>query len=70
MACSIDLCRLFDRSMVEPENDVTVVIEFRTSDGNRFVGIMRENSKGAGGIEGQTADSGGVNVMLVQNAVD
>lgn len=70
MLCGIDLLSLFDWAVIEPEDDVSVIVEFWARHRDWFVGIMREDGKRAGSIEGQTPDRRRVNVVLVKDALD
>ena len=59
----VDLLGLFNRPMVEPKNDVPVVAivgKVRPCDRQRLIGIMGENSEGAGGVKANALDLGRV----------
>ena len=56
--------------MVQPEHDVPVIVKFGPGHGDGLIGIVGEDSKGAGSIKCQTADGGRVNVMLVEYTLD
>ena len=64
MARRIDLLGLFDWSMVEPEDNVTVIVEVRPGHGDRLVRFAGEDGKRAGGIETDTTDRISIDVML------
>ncbi len=51
--------------MVEPENDVSIVVESRSGHRDRLVCIVREDGKRAGSIKGHTTYGAGVDAMLV-----
>ena len=70
MLCGIDLLSLLDWAVIEPENDVSVIVEFWARHGDWFVGIMGEDGKRTGSIKGQAANRGGINVILIQDALD
>lgn len=36
----VDLGCFFDGPVVEPEDDVMIIVEFRTGDGDRLVGVV------------------------------
>ena len=65
MSSGIDFGRLFDWSMVEPENDIAIVIETRSGHRYGLVCIAREDGKGAGSVKGHTTDGAGVDIVLV-----
>lgn len=60
--------------MIEPEDDVTVipidVVELRASNADGFVSIIPEDGEGAGGIEANAADGGGIDIVLSQGSLD
>lgn len=73
MVCGIDLLSLLNWSVVKPENDVAVVaiiLEVWTSNRYRLVGIVREDSKRAGGVETHTTDGIRVNVVLAEDSLN
>lgn len=70
MVGGIDLGGLVNGTVVQPKNDVVVIVETRASDGHRFIGVMREDRQRASGIERKTSDRVGVYAMLIQNALD
>lgn len=43
MLGGIDFGCLVDRAMVQPQDDVVVIIEARTGDGYGFIGVVRED---------------------------
>ena len=51
--------------MVEPENDIAIVVEIRPSHRDRLVCIVGEDGKRAGSVKGHTTDSAGIDVVLV-----
>ena len=65
----IDLPRLFDWSVIKPEDDVVVVVEFRACHRDRFIGVMGEDGERACGVEAYSPDCGRVNAVLAQNAL-
>lgn len=56
--------------MVEPENDIAIVVEIRSRHRDGFVGIVREDSKRAGSVKGHATDGAGIDVVLVQNTLN
>lgn len=70
MLCSIDLCSLFNRTVVQPEHNVPIIVEFGTGHGDGLIGVVGEDSQGAGSVECQTSDSGRVDVVLVEDPLD
>lgn len=55
--------------MVEPEDDVAIVIEFRTGNRDGFVGVLGEDRKRACGIKSHALYHRGVDVVLVQDTL-
>jgi hypothetical protein len=56
----VDLFGLFNRSVIEPENDVPViaiVCEVWAGDGEWFVGVVGEDSERAGGVKANALDA-------------
>ena len=47
-----------------------VIVEARSSYRDWLVGVMSEDGKGAGGIEGHPFDSASIDVVLVENLLD
>ena len=70
MLCGVDLCRLFDGTVVQPEHDISVIVKFWASHGNGLVSVVGEDGKGAGSIKCQTSNGSGVNVVLIEDTVD
>lgn len=70
MLGGIDLCRLFNRSVVEPEDNVPVIVKVGACHRDGLVGIVSEDGKGAGSIESKSAYSVGVNVMLGEDSMN
>ena len=70
MICRIYLFGLLDWAVIEPEDNVSVIVEFWARHRDWFVGIMGEDGKGAGSIEGQASNRRGVNIILVQDALN
>ena len=70
MLCGIDLLGLLDWAVIEPEDNVPVIVEFGARHRDWFVGIMGEDGKRAGSIEGQASNRRGVNIVLIEDAVD
>ena len=69
----VDLFSLFNRSMVEPQNDVPVVAiigKVGPCNRQRLIGIMGENSEGAGGVKANALDLGRVDGRLADNSAD
>lgn len=72
--CSVDLLGLLDGTVVEPQDDVSVVtvciVELGAGDTLRLAGLFIEDGERAGGIEADTADSLWVDVVLVHCTLD
>lgn len=63
MLSVVDLLRLLNGTVVQPEDDIAVVAivgKVGASHGYGLVGVGRENSKGAGGIEANALDLAGI----------
>ena len=56
--------------MVEPENDITIVVKIRSGHRDGLIRVVRENGKGAGSIKGHTTYSAGIDVVLVQDTLN
>ena len=56
--------------MVEPENDIAIVVEIRSRHRDGLVRVMREDSKRAGSVKGHTTDGARIDVVLVQDALN
>ena len=56
--------------MVEPEDDITIVVKIRSGHRNGLVGVVRENGKGAGSIKSHTTYSAGIDVVLGQDTLN
>ena len=65
----IDLLRLFDWSMIEPEDDVVVIVKLGPCDRNRFVGIVGEDGEGTCSVETNSSNRRRVDVVLTQNTL-
>jgi len=69
----VDLLALFDRSVIEPQDDVAVIAiicEVWAGDGERLVGVVGEDGKRAGSIKANALDARGVDCGLADNAAD
>ena len=66
----VDLLGLLLRPVIQPEDDIAVIVIFGRGDRDRLVSIGGEDSERACGIEGNSSNGIGVNVVLVQDAVD
>ena len=66
----INLLRLFDGPMIQPQYDVMVIIEFWSSHGDGLISVMGEDGEGAGSIKTNATDGGRVNVLLVKDTLD
>lgn len=69
----VDLLRLGERPMVQPEDDVSVVsviLKIRARDGDWFVGIVREDGQGTSGIEAEAFYRAGIDLGLGQHFLD
>ena len=70
----VDLLRLLDRAVVEPQNHVPVVavcvVELRACDALRFAGFFVEDCERAGCVEANAADGFRVDVVLVHGTLD
>ena len=51
--------------MVEPKNNIAIVVEVRSGYRDGLVRVMREYGKRAGSVKGHTTDGAGVDVVLV-----
>ena len=56
--------------MVEPKNDIAIVVEMRSCHRDGLVRIVREDGKRAGSVKSHTTDRAGVDVVLGQNTVN
>lgn len=70
MLGGIDLSSLLDGPMVEPEDDVVVIVKFGTGDGDGLIGVVGEDGEGTGSIEGETSDGAGINAVLIEDTLD
>ena len=74
MVRGIDLLRLFLRTMVEPQNDISIVaifvVEIRTSYRDGLVCVLGENGERARSIEADAADGNPVDIVLVDSPAD
>lgn len=66
----IDLGRLLNGTVVQPEDNVMVIVEARGGDGDGFIGVMGENGQGASGIESETSNGSGIDIMLVEDSLN
>lgn len=65
VTCIVDELGLRDRSVVEPQNDIAViavVLEVRAGNGNRFVGVGREDGQRASGVKANAFNGVGVDL--------
>lgn len=63
MARGVDLLRLLDGPVVQPQDDIAVVpivSEVRAGDGDRLVRVVREDGEGACRVEAEALDAAGV----------
>ena len=71
---SVDLVCFFLWSVVEPQDNVTVVtigiVKLWSGDGNWLVGVVGEDCERAGGVESDTTNGGLVNVVLLHGTLD
>ncbi len=70
MLGGVDLGCFFDGPVVEPEDDVMIIVEFRTGDGDGLVGVVGEDGERAGGIKGEAPNRIGINAVLVEDTLD
>ncbi len=56
--------------MIQPEDNVAVVVEVGTCDRNGLICVLGEDGEGAGGIECHAPDSGRVDVVLIKDTLD
>ena len=56
--------------MVQPKNNITIVVETRSGHRDGLVRVVREDSKRAGSVKGHPTDSAGVDVVLVQDTLN
>ena len=66
----INLLGLLDWPMIQPKDDVPVIVEFRTCNRDWLIGVMGKNGERASGIEADTADCCGIDVVLCQSLLD
>lgn len=66
----INLFRLFHRSMIEPENNVMIIVKIRTSHRDGLIRVVGEDGQGASSIKTDAAYGGRVDALLVQNPLD
>ncbi len=66
----INLLRLFDWSMIEPQNDVMIIFKLWSRHRDGLVSVVGKDSKGAGSIKSNAANAGRVNVLLVEDTLD
>lgn len=66
----INLLRLFHRSMVEPENDVMIIIKLWTGHRDGLVRVVGEDGEGASSVKTDAAYGGRVDVLLVQDTLN
>lgn len=65
MVRGIDLGGLVNGTVIQPKNDIVVIVEARACDRHRFIGVMREDRQRACGIKRKTSDRIGIYAMLV-----
>ena len=70
MVGGIDFGCFLDGPVVEPENDVVVVVELRAGDRYGLVGIVGENGEGASGIKGKASNRVGIDAVLTEDPLD
>lgn len=73
MLSVVDLLGLFDRSVIEPQDDVAVIAiicEVWTGDGERLVGVVGEDGKRASSIKANALDARRVDCGLADDAAD
>lgn len=70
MLRGIDLRRLLNGSVVEPQDNVPIIIKVRSSNGDRLVSVVREDRKRAGSVKADTTDGRGINIVLCQSSLD
>lgn len=67
----VDLLRLLDGTVVQPENDIAVVtigiVEIGAGYGDGLVGVVAEDGEGAGGVETDALDDLRVDLGLDEN---
>lgn len=63
MLGSVDLLRLLDWPMIQPQDDVAVVAiigKVRARDGHGFIGVIGEDGEGASSVKSNALDVVGV----------
>lgn len=70
MLGGVDLGCFLDGPVVEPEDDIMIIIKLGTGNGHGLVGVMREDGERAGGIKGKAPNGVGINVMLIEDTLD
>ena len=56
--------------MIEPKDDISISIEFRSCHRHRLVGIVGEDSERAGGIEADSTNRGRLDIIVVKSALN
>lgn len=70
MVGSIDLGRLINRSMVQPEYNVVIIVKSGGGDRYRLIGVLRKDGQGAGSIEGKASDCTRIDIVLMEDALN
>ena len=74
MVCGVDLIGLINGTVVQPENNITVIpifiVEVWASDADRFIIIVRENGERTGSVKSNTSNRAIVNIVLVHCSAD
>lgn len=56
--------------MVKPKYDIPIIVKVGAGDRDWLIGVLREDRKGACGVESQASNCTRIDVMLVQNSLD
>jgi hypothetical protein len=71
---SVNLLRLFDRSMVKPENNIAIgtifILKVGAGYADGLICVVREDGEGAGSIKTYATDGGPVDIVLVDRSAD
>ena len=70
MLCGIDLFGFFDWSVIEPENDVSIVVELGTTYGDGFIGILRKYRERTCGVKANAPNGRGIDAVLIEDSLN
>ena len=66
----VDFDGFFLGSVVKPEDNIAVIVVSGGGDRDWLVRIVGEDGKRAGGIESESSNRRGVDVLLIENPLD